>query len=63
MKVGYKEYYKPTPDKLRKFGDALLAVSSFITLYAIAEEYKWIALTGLGIGVAGKFLTNFFSEN
>lgn len=57
-----KDYYSPTPEKWRKLGDALLGVSTTITGFAIYEDIKWIAYTALGIGVIGKFLSNFFSE-
>ena len=57
-----KKYYSPTPAKWRKLGDALLGVSSTITGFAIYEEVKWIAITALAIGVVGKFLSNFFTE-
>jgi len=55
-------YYSPTPIKWRKLGDALLAVSTAITGYAMYEDIKWVALTALLTGVIGKFLTNFFTE-
>lgn len=57
-----KKYYSPTPVKWKKLGDALLGVSTTITGFAIYEETKWIAITALVIGVAGKFLSNFFTE-
>lgn len=58
-----KNYYKPTPAKWRKLGDALLAVSTIITTYAVADDLaKWIPITALLLGVIGKFLTNFFSS-
>lgn len=57
-----EKYYAPTPTKWRKLGDALLGVSTTITGFAIYEETKWIAITALVIGVAGKFLSNFFTE-
>lgn len=57
-----KNYYKPTPAKWRKLGDALLAVSTMITAASIATSHSYFALIALGIGVAGKFLTNFFNE-
>lgn len=57
-----KRYFKPTPKKWRKLGDALLAVSTTVTTYAIAEDHKWIAITALILGSAGKFLTNFFTD-
>jgi hypothetical protein len=57
-----RKYYAPTPAKWRKLGDALLGVSTTITGFAIYEETKWVAITALVIGVAGKFLSNFFTE-
>ena len=57
-----KNYYKPTPIKWRRLGDALLAVSTTITSFALYEDIQWVALTALIIGVIGKFLTNFFTE-
>ena len=61
-KVNVDSYYKPTPKKWRKLGDALLGVSTTITGFAIYEDMKGIAITALIIGCVGKFLTNFFSE-
>ena len=58
-----KNYYKPTPTKWRKLGDALLAVSVTITGFAMYENVQWVALTALITGVIGKFLTNFFKED
>lgn len=57
-------YSSPTPKKWRKLGDALLAVSTTITGYAIADDMsKWVSLSALALGVIGKFLTNFFTED
>lgn len=58
-----KKYYRPTPVKWRKFGDALLAVSTFVSGYGMIENYTWLAIASLAIGVIGKFLSNFFSED
>lgn len=56
-------YYKPTPTKWRKLGDALLGASTMITTYAVIDEWNnYITLGALILGVVGKFLTNFFSE-
>ena len=57
-----KNYYNPTPKKWRKFGDALLGISSTITSFAIYENIQWLAITALLTGVIGKFLTNLFSK-
>ncbi len=54
-------YYKPTPTKWRKIGDALLGVS----LIAIPTElsgYSWVSISLFAVGVIGKFLTNFFAD-
>lgn len=56
-----KNYYKPTPVKWRKLGDALLAVS-LIGIPANLAGHEWIGITLFGIGIVGKFLTNFFVE-
>ena len=57
------KYYTPTPKKWRKLGDALLAVSTTITTYAIVEDMKWVALTAVLLGAVGKFLSNFFTDD
>ena len=57
-------YASPTPKKWRKLGDALLAVSTMLTTYAIADDMsKYVQIGSLLLGVFGKFLTNFFSED
>lgn len=56
-----KKYYAPTPKKWRQLGDALLAVA-LMGIPAELAGYKWIGLTLFGLGVVGKFLTNFFVE-
>lgn len=58
-----KNYYSPTPKKWRKLGDALLAVSTTITGFAMYENIHWLAMTSLITGVLGKFLTNFFTND
>lgn len=64
MKKLTELYASPTPKKWRKLGDALLAVSTMITTYAIADDWSKYAQVGaLILGVFGKFLTNFFSED
>ena len=55
-------YYKPTPKKWRKVGDALLAMSTFITAAAISNDVIWLAYSALFVGALGKFLSNLFSE-
>ena len=56
-----RNYYSPTPKKWRKIGDALLGVSA-MGVPAVLMSYTWIGVTLFIIGIVGKFLTNFFSE-
>jgi len=57
-----KNYYQPTPKKWRKLGDALLGVA-LMGIPADLAGYKWVGVTLFALGVIGKFLTNFFSED
>lgn len=72
MKISIKSYWAPTPKKWRKIGDAILAVGTFVTAGALLEydkmkeiftpqEVKIIIAAAFVLGVAGKFLTNFFT--
>lgn len=61
-------YYKPTPKKWRRIGDAILfisaSISAFIPTSPLDEGSKLWAMFGLNIfGVIGKTATNFFKEN
>lgn len=69
MKLSH--YYKPTPKKWRKIGDALLATTTFLTgggLIAFDQlkevytpkEIRIAIFICLILGVVSKFLTNFF---
>ena len=59
----FKGYSKPTPKKLRRLGDGLLILSTSIAGYAMANDYPTVEFVVMVSGVAGKFLTNFFSED
>jgi hypothetical protein len=61
-------YYKPTPIKWRKIGDAILLGTASISTMMMGAPFsdKTISITiwALGVvGVAGKILTNFFKED
>ena len=57
-----KNYYSPTPKKWRQIGDTLLAIS-LISVPVDLAGYKWIAISFFVMGILGKFLTNFFTED
>jgi len=58
---GLKEYFKPTPKRMRILGDSLASASVFVSTYAIVNDMKIVAVSVLLSGWVGKFLTNFFS--
>ena len=69
-----KQYWKPTPKKWRKTGDALLAAASVLAIGGLWQfdnlkeiftptEIKVMIVTSIVLGVVGKFLTNFFKED
>ena len=71
--IKMKNYYKPTPTKWRKIGDSLLAVAAlfggggliaFDQLKEVYSEHELKVMIGSAIvvGVVGKFLTNFFTD-
>ena len=57
-----KKYYAPTPAKWRKVGDACLAAGITIQGATLATDYIFLGFTGLILCVAGKVLTNFFTD-
>ena len=63
MKFSWKGYYEPTPKLLRKIGDTLLAISSFASATSTINDDKDLAIAFLVIGVVGKILTNFFTDD
>lgn len=58
-----KNYYKPTPKKMRQLGDSLLSVGAFIGSYAAFADQKWVAISAFILGVMGKFITNFWKDD
>lgn len=57
-----KKYFSPTPAKWRKFGDALLAVSTYAEVHQAVSGRTDLLTAIVFVGIVGKFLTNFFSK-
>ena len=57
-----RSYWAPTPKKARKIGDALLGVFSVTSMSTMIMDNKNLSIASLIIGVVGKVLSNFFSE-
>jgi hypothetical protein len=56
-----RRYKAPTPKTWRKIGDALLGISA-MGVPAVLMNHSWVGITLFIIGILGKFLTNFFTE-
>ena len=63
MKLGFKEYFKPTPKRIRIFGDSLAAAGTFGASIVILNGHPLAGTIVMIIGVVGKFISNFFSED
>jgi hypothetical protein len=62
MKFGLKSYFKPTPKRLRVFGDSLAAAGTFGASVAILNGHPMAGTVIMIISVVGKFISNFFSD-
>lgn len=62
QKMSWKNYFKPTPKRIRIFGDSLAAGSLFVAGLAIVSGFEKIAIGVAVAGWLGKFLSNFFAD-
>jgi hypothetical protein len=62
MKFGLKEYFKPTPKRIRMFGDSLAASGTFGASIVILNGEPKVGTIIMVIAVLGKFISNFFSD-
>lgn len=63
MKFGFKEYFKPTPKKIRKIADSLSMAALAVSGYTFIQDYKAVAYITLASAFVGKFFSNLFSED
>jgi len=62
IKFGWNEYFTPTPKRLRVLGDSLAAAGTFGATIVILNGHPLAGTIIMVIGVIGKFISNFFSE-
>lgn len=55
-------YYKPTPSKWRKIGDAIQDASIILGCAAAFTTAPWIPVAVVILGRIGKIITNFATE-
>ena len=63
MKFTWKGYWEPTPKKIRKIADAILATATLISTYSFFNDNKGFALSVMIISSLAKFLSNFFADD
>jgi hypothetical protein len=63
MKFGLKQYWKPTPKKIRKFADSLSAAALAVSAFTFVQDFKVVAYIVLAAAFIGKFFSNLFSED
>lgn len=62
MKLAWNGYWKPTPKKIRKAADALLAGAMTVSTFAMMNDYPKLAGAVMITAGVAKFFSNFFSE-
>jgi hypothetical protein len=62
LKFGFKEYFKPTPKKIRKIADSLSMAAMAVSGFTFVQDYKTAAYITLTSAFVGKFFSNLFSE-
>jgi len=62
MKFGLKNYWSPTPKKIRKIADSLSAAALAVSAYTFMEDYKLVAYIVLACAFVGKFISNLFAD-
>ena len=59
-RLKFKNYFEPTPKRLRVLGDSIAAASLFVAGLNI-DHPKLMLSIGIA-GWVGKFITNFFAD-
>jgi hypothetical protein len=62
MEFGLKSYFKPTPKRLRVFGDSLAAAGTFGASVVILNGHPLAGTIIMVVSVVGKFISNFFTD-
>lgn len=62
LNFGWKQYFKPTPKRLRVFGDSLAAAGTLGASIAVLNGHPVAGTTIMVVAVIGKFISNFFTD-
>lgn len=62
MLFGWKNYFSPTPKRMRVLGDSLAAAGTFGAGIAVLNGHPVAGTTIMIVSVIGKFISNFFTD-
>jgi len=62
LSFGLNQYFKPTPKRIRMFGDSLAAAGTFGASIVILSGEPKAGTIIMVVAVLGKFISNFFSD-
>jgi hypothetical protein len=62
MKFSWNSYFKPTPKRVRIFGDSLAAAGTFGASIVVLNGHEVLGTVIMVIAVLGKFISNFFKD-
>lgn len=62
LKFGWKYYFRPTPKRLRVFGDSLAAAGTFGAGIFVMNGHPIVGTIVMVVAIIGKFISNFFAE-
>lgn len=62
MKVGFKNFFKPTPAKLKKLAWAVKAFTGSASLTLILNDYKWAGIVAALVGAICDFAIELFTD-
>lgn len=61
-KFGWKYYFKPTPQRVRIWGNSIFAASMTAAGFSFITDHKWLGGSIIVLGFIGKFISNFFAD-
>lgn len=63
MKFSPKGYWAPTPKKIRKLADSILAGATLASTYAVMNDHPKLATAIMIVSVIAKIASNFFTDD
>lgn len=63
IKFGIKQYFKPTPKRIRTIADAIVAAATFGGSVIVLNGDPKVGTAVFIVGVVAKFISNLFAED